>query len=176
MQMIVKHLEDLSINSNTKQTDNFFESDKCPELPLSTKEQFDAFMEKLMSNSFLKQVAAASGKIGGRDLSNIVTNICVKFVSNSLAMNYSWTGRKKPKLALQNTNFAKLMMAAVRINKPQAKDNEISELVSKWFAGAKKRVDRGDNKENNKNEEDLNNSISDDETQDPLENDADDEN
>lgn len=56
MQMIVKHLEDLSINLNTKQIDNFFESDKCPQLPLSTKEQFDTFMEKLRSNSFLKQV------------------------------------------------------------------------------------------------------------------------
>lgn len=49
-------MQDLSINSNTQQTDDFFESDKCPELPLSNKEQFDEFMEKLKSKRFLQQV------------------------------------------------------------------------------------------------------------------------
>lgn len=46
-------------------------------------------------------------------------------------------------LKIENSSWIdKFPLAAVRINKPQAKDNEISELVSKWFAGAKKRVDK----------------------------------
>lgn len=51
-------LDDLPENPSSDSCDNFFESEKCPELPISTKEKFDEFNEKLKDKAFLKQVVS----------------------------------------------------------------------------------------------------------------------
>lgn len=52
-QIVVARLDDLSINPTSSNVDNFFESDKCPEFPIPTKEKFDELIEKLTSKRFL---------------------------------------------------------------------------------------------------------------------------
>lgn len=60
--------------------------------------------------------AQALSSIGGRNLKNIVSNICRKIFTNEIAILYSLSGRKKPKLSLEKTNFARVIISKCSIS------------------------------------------------------------
>lgn len=121
---------------------SFFDSDDCPNLPVKTKEEFENLNHKLNKKSFRKRMIQALGSIGGRNLRNIVANICKKIFANEIAVLYSWSGRKKPKVSLQDTNFAALIISSVRAYDSQFSEEDTKQACSTWFTQAQTRLNR----------------------------------
>ncbi|XP_051165242.1 uncharacterized protein LOC127284019 isoform X2 [Leptopilina boulardi] len=134
---------------------SFFDSPKCPKLPIGTKKDVMSISKKLEDDKKLKiKLKNALGSIGGRDVNNVLANICSKLFSNKVATFYSWAGRKSKK-SLEDTNFANLIIRSVKVSCPNEADHTIKLIGSKWFAQAKTRLTRelakeGDDKDNDK--------------------------
>ncbi|XP_043485168.1 uncharacterized protein LOC122513006 [Leptopilina heterotoma] len=127
----------LTINDNR----SFFDSSKCPQLPILTKKVLMKVNEELKHKSFKEKMINALGTIGGRDVKNVLANVCTKLFSNKVATFYSWSGRKS-KMSLEDTNFADLIIQSVKATYPDEKDHNIKDAGSKWFAQASTRLKR----------------------------------
>ncbi|XP_043470116.1 uncharacterized protein LOC122503584 [Leptopilina heterotoma] len=155
---------------------SFFDSEDCPDLPITSQEEFEKLNDKLTKKSFNKKMIQALGSIGGRDLNNILSNICSRLFSNQLAVLYSWSGRKKPKLSLTDTNFVNLIFSSVQAHDSKYSEDNINVAGSKWFAQAKTRLDRGGAKQKeDESEDDGNENDGDENGHDENRADADDE-
>ncbi|XP_043481812.1 uncharacterized protein LOC122510916 [Leptopilina heterotoma] len=155
---------------------SFFDSEDCPDLPITSQEEFEKLNDKLTKKSFNKKMIQALGSIGGRDLNNILSNICSRLFSDQLAVLYSWLGRKKPKLSLTDTNFVNLIFSSVQAHDSKYSEDNIKVAGSKWFAQAKTRLDRGGAKQKeDESEDDGNENDGDENGHDENRADADDE-
>ncbi|XP_043474302.1 uncharacterized protein LOC122506273 [Leptopilina heterotoma] len=169
---IILLLRNMKIQSQsscgTSNNRSFFDSTKCPKLPINSRKDLIATNDKLNDKNFKTKMINALGSIGGRDVNNVVANVCSKLFTNKLALLYSWSGRKS-KLPLINTNFANLIIESVKVSCPKEDDYAIQIIVSKWFAQAKTRLKRelakeGDEEDDNgEEEESLRDSDADDE-------------
>ncbi|XP_033217741.1 uncharacterized protein LOC117173351 [Belonocnema kinseyi] len=148
MNKIIIHLRDLKLQSQNNSAVNtcnisFLDSVDCPELLIKAQADLLAISERLRSKKLKNRMAQAFGSIGVNSLNNVLDNICYRLLSNNVALYNSWSGRKKPKSSLEDTNFTTLIKNSVRVSHPNATDQEIRTLGSRWFSQANNRLVRG---------------------------------
>ncbi|GAB1865731.1 hypothetical protein CAJAP_06810 [Camponotus japonicus] len=71
----------------------------------------------------------------------MIRNILRKIITNTLAQDFSWAGRKT-KRCFKDLSLTKIIIQAVRTMYGSVTDNEIAESISKWLTQASLRTQR----------------------------------
>lgn len=77
------------------QPSNSFSEENNVKLPISTHEELTYFEEQLHQRQFKEEVINIFKFVGGHLAHVMIRNILKKAITNILAQNFSWVGRKE---------------------------------------------------------------------------------
>ncbi|XP_071652693.1 uncharacterized protein [Temnothorax longispinosus] len=119
-----------------------FDSQECDiHFPISTVTELISFEDQLQEIKFRDTVLNVFKLVGRVDAHAMIQNIMKKVMTDTLAQNFSWTG-KRNKRSFKDLNFSKMIIQAVRVKYNGLTDNDIAEYTSKWLSQATVRVQR----------------------------------
>ncbi|XP_071639680.1 uncharacterized protein [Temnothorax longispinosus] len=126
------------------------ESESLEEIfPLRTQEDLYSFDKKLANKTCSREVLINYFlSIGGRDFKEMITNILKEILADSVAVQFSWDGRKKE--CFRNLHILKEITKAVRRRWPSQDLNGIKPIISRWLINAKLRISRATSKKSEK--------------------------
>ncbi|KMQ82446.1 hypothetical protein RF55_22962, partial [Lasius niger] len=79
--------------------------------------------------------------VGGNNPHVMIRNMLKKLLTNSLAQQFSWAG-KKAKCSFKDLKLANVIIQAVRTVHNQITDTEISNSIAKWLTQGTLRAQR----------------------------------
>ncbi|XP_067211574.1 uncharacterized protein [Linepithema humile] len=103
--------------------------DLMPQFPLTSIEQYLEFNETLKNNEAFRKCFDKRIKcIGGDSIQKMVSNILTNCISFDLGHKLSWTGAKNT-IAIENSTFANIIVAAVSFTKGKGPDCTVTSIV-----------------------------------------------
>ncbi|KYQ53765.1 hypothetical protein ALC60_05397 [Trachymyrmex zeteki] len=91
---------------------NSFDEEIDVQLPITTLQELTDFEKKLQEIEFKNAVLNIFQHVGGHNAHIMIRNILRKTVTDTLAQNFSWAG-KKTKESFQNLRIAQIIIQAV---------------------------------------------------------------
>ncbi|KAL5237527.1 hypothetical protein ACI65C_004937 [Semiaphis heraclei] len=134
----------LSRISGIEEVNHVFVGPFEEDLPINTEERLKEIENKLLTdNSYFMLMLEDLKKLGGLNLQNIIINALAYTMSNTLASQYSWQG-KRSKHAFEKDlpNFFKVILALSRYKNPNITNKEVAQVVIKWLVQAPLRASR----------------------------------
>ncbi|XP_036138287.1 uncharacterized protein LOC114255293 isoform X2 [Monomorium pharaonis] len=115
------------------------------DLPLKNMQTLIRLENQLKDSSFADKMVNTLKQVGGVNLSNIISNILKKLLSDDLAQSFSYLGQRN-KRNFSALKLCSIMKRVVRIQKPDSNDAQIAEITSSWLVHAKWRQQRAETK------------------------------
>ncbi|XP_011858099.1 PREDICTED: uncharacterized protein LOC105555682 isoform X2 [Vollenhovia emeryi] len=109
--------------------------------PISTLTELISFEDQLQNTKFKDKVLNIFKFVGGVNAHAMIRNIMKMVMTDTLAQNFSWTGRKN-KRSFKDLSLSKMIIQAVCVKQKELTENDIAEYTSKWLSQATVRVQR----------------------------------
>lgn len=114
------------------------------QLPISLYEDLLLFEEQLSEERFKNKLINILKLVGGSNPHVMIRNMLKKLLTNTLAQQFSWVG-KKAKRSFKDLRLANVIIQAVRTVHNQITDTEIANSIAKWLTQGTLRVQRENN-------------------------------
>ncbi|XP_037521110.2 uncharacterized protein LOC119397817 [Rhipicephalus sanguineus] len=109
-----------------------------PLYPARSEEELRTLEDSLDNSIIFAALVKELGQIGGSDVSTTTKRVMKRLLDDSVAVLYSYTGRKGKRRAAE-LNIVRLVFAAVRSTQ-KATDAEISHVIGDWLRFANARL------------------------------------
>ncbi|KAL3178536.1 hypothetical protein MRX96_038427 [Rhipicephalus microplus] len=131
------------LNQDTT-VENAMDLNEMPLYPATTEEELRTLEASLENSIIFAALVKELGQIGGCDISTTTKRVMKRLLHDSVAVLYSYTGRKGKRRAAE-LNIVRLVFAAVRTT-CKATDAEISHVTGDWLRFANARLTASKNK------------------------------
>ncbi|CAH0547042.1 unnamed protein product [Brassicogethes aeneus] len=147
------------LNNNDNAGDDALSDGIEENLPIKSTEELEAWERKLASKEEQKKMVAFLTKVGGRDTNStvycsVVKNIVRKVLTDSVAAQFNWEGKKGKKM-LSSLIISECIKkaAALSHNVKSTTEQDIINAIKNWLRHATARLNNKKNKIENEQDD-----------------------
>ncbi|KAL1488618.1 hypothetical protein ABEB36_014421 [Hypothenemus hampei] len=131
------------VSNSTRSNSIISESeDEESTLPLKDVEQLQEFETMLHDKETFKKMIERFKCCKNKKVTTVTNAVLRKLITDELAMEYSWQGRKGKKSINKLSRLSQFIKKVVRVNCASCTDSKIESAAGYWFAQAKSRIQR----------------------------------
>ncbi|XP_018563990.1 uncharacterized protein LOC108905537 [Anoplophora glabripennis] len=118
---------------------DFLAPDLPVNLPVQSEEDLNELCIYLSCKANVETLAKYLSSVGGSNLSNKINNILKRCISNEVARNYNFRGRREGKRAFQDLPLKEVVIRAAKLGHPDSTEIDIENYIKVWLKHAPQR-------------------------------------